>query len=295
MTAAPSSVQLKQILFLTDFSRPSEAALPFALNIARSHGSTVHALHVLVGPLEEYPESRVADRQIAEGEMKRVAAKLAGVMHEMNIATAAGLWPPIEKAIQQCNIDLVVVGTHGRTGPERLFLGSAAEEIFRRSPVPVMTVGPDVKPGKAREGALDRILFATDFAPDSGTALPYAIALAKENRSRLLLLHVLPKRREMADGDGHGSKPHLSVAEAFHELHEMVPSDLALPQPPDFAVEFGKPADAILAAAGQRNACVIVLGIRNAEKHLAAATHLEGGTAHKVVVHAPCPVLTVRH
>jgi len=294
MTAIPQGVQLKQILYLTDFSRPSEAALPFAVNIARSHGSTLHALHVLTTPLESYPESLKADREMAEAEMKRVDDEIAGVPHDATVAHALELWPAFEKAVAENGIDLVVVGTHGRTGAERLLMGSSAEQIFRRSPVPVMTVGPDVKAGCVREGVLDRILFATDFSPASAAALPFAIALAKENDARLLLLHALPKRREAGDGDGSVGKRELSVAEAFHQLHEMLPKDLALPHPPDFAVEFGRPADAILTAAGQRNACVIILGIRGAAGHLAAATHFDRATAHKVVAHAPCPVLTVR-
>ena len=290
----PTSVQLKQILYLTDFSRPSEAALPFAIGLARSHGSTLHVLHVLTAPLDAYPDSLKADRQIAETEMQLVAAKLAGLPHGTNFAYSVDLWPPIEQAIHDHHIDLIVLGTHGRTGPGRLVLGSLAEEIFRRSPVPVMTVGPEVQPGRVREGSLDRILFATDFAPHSASALPYAIALARENHARLLLLHALPKRRESPDGNGAGAKSHLSAAEAFHELHEMLSSDLDLPHAPDFAVEFGKPADAILTAAGQRAACVIVLGIRGAGPHPHAAAHLDASVAHKIVAHAPCPVLTVR-
>lgn len=293
MTAIPRKVQLKQILFLTDFSQPSQAALPYAIGVALSHGSVLHALHVSTASLDPYPESMKADRQIAEAEMARVEEKLKFVAHDVAIRYSLDLWTPVEQAIRKHDIDLIVAGTHGRTGAGRLVLGSVAEEIFRRSPVPVMTVGPHAKPGAAREGALDRILFATDFEPHSASALPYAIALAKENNSRLLLLHALPKRRET--GNGGGAKRHLSAAEAFHELHEMLPGDLDLPHPPDFAVEFGRPADAILAAAGQRGACVIVLGIRSAEDHLGAATHLEGSIAHKVVAHATCPVLTVRN
>ncbi|MDE3109038.1 MAG: universal stress protein [Acidobacteriota bacterium] len=291
MMAIPRSVQLKHILYLTDFSRAAESALPFAIGIARAHGSTLHALHVLLAPIQNYPEPVKAGRKFAEGEMKRVEAKLSGVIHETKIAPAINLWQVIDEAIRGHTIDLIVVGTRGRTGPERLCLGSAAEEIFRRSPVPVMTVGPDVKRAE-REGQLDRILFATDFTPHSVAALPYAIALSAENRTRLLLVHVLPKRRE--SGNGRGERREMSVAESFHELHEMVPSDLPLSQSADFAVEFGRPADAIVAAAGRRKASLIVLGIRNAEGHLEAATHLEGGIAHKIVIHAPCPVVTVR-
>ncbi|HVB86145.1 MAG TPA: universal stress protein [Candidatus Dormibacteraeota bacterium] len=292
MTAISNNAQLKQILYLTDFSQPSEAALTFALGIARLHGSTVHALHVITAPLESYPESLRADREISEAEMRRVEAHMQGVIHDTSVTEATDLWSGFERAIAHHGIDLVVVGTHGRTGAERLLLGSAAEEIFRRSPIPVMTVGPDVKHEPAGDGALDRILFATDFSASATAALPFAIALAKENHSRLLLLHVLPKRRE--PGNAHSNKQELSVAEAFHQLHEMLPAGVPLPQPPDFAVEFGRPADAILAAAGQRGACVIILGIRSAEGHLGAATHFDRPTAHKVVAHARCPVLTVR-
>jgi nucleotide-binding universal stress UspA family protein len=290
--AIPNSVQLKQILYLTDFSRASEAALPVALGVARSHGSTIHVLHVITAPLETYPESLKADREIAEGEMKTVDVRLRGVTHDTSVTHAFDLWSGIERFIAEHGIDLVVIGTHGRTGAERLLLGSAADEIFRRSPVPVMTVGPDVKHEPADNGALDRILFATDFSPRSAAALPFAIALAKENHSRLLLLHALSKQR--GTGDGNGGNRELSVAEAFHQLHQMLPGDLALPQSPDFAVEFGRPGDAIIAAAEQRGACVIILGIRGAEGRLGVASHLDRATAHKVVAHAPCPVLTVR-
>jgi nucleotide-binding universal stress UspA family protein len=289
---ARSGIELKQILYLTDFSEPSEAALPFAAELARSHRSTLHALHVLNIPLDPYPQSRRADRELAEAEMNRVDAKLSGIIHDTRVLETPDLWSAIERAIAEHGIDLIVVGSHGRTGAERLLLGSIAEEIFRRSPVPVMTVGPDVKRGTPRDGVVDRILFATDFTRRSAAALPYAISLAKENNARLLLLHALPKRREA--GDGNGKKGEISVAEAFHQLHEMVPPGLALSQSPDFAVEFGRPADAILAAAGERGACVIVLGVRDAAGHLGAATHLDRATAHKVVAHAPCPVITVR-
>jgi nucleotide-binding universal stress UspA family protein len=85
----------------------------------------------------------------------------------------------------------------------------------------------------------------------------------------------------------------MSVAEAIHQLYETVPQD-AEPWPPEVAVEYGEPADRIIEAAKQRGMDVIVLGVRNAAGHLGAATHLERATAHKVVAHAPCPVLTVR-
>jgi nucleotide-binding universal stress UspA family protein len=84
------------------------------------------------------------------------------------------------------------------------------------------------------------------------------------------------------------------VAEAIHKLYETVPKGVDLYYPPEVAVEYGEPADKIVAAAQQRRADLIVLGVRDAREHIGAATHLERATAHKVVAHSPCPVLTVR-
>lgn len=114
MTAIQNIVQLKHIVYLTDFSRPSEAALPFAMGTARSHGSTVHVVHVLTSPLESDPEALKADREIAEAEMNQVEARLTGVIHDTSVIQALDLWSGFEQAIAQHGIDLVVVGTHGR-------------------------------------------------------------------------------------------------------------------------------------------------------------------------------------
>jgi nucleotide-binding universal stress UspA family protein len=77
-------------------------------------------------------------------------------------------------------------------------------------------------------------------------------------------------------------------------LKDMVPGDAQRWCHPSAMVEYGDAADRILAVATERGADLIVLGVRDAAKHLGAATHLGRATAHKVVAHAQCPVLTVR-
>jgi nucleotide-binding universal stress UspA family protein len=83
------------------------------------------------------------------------------------------------------------------------------------------------------------------------------------------------------------------VAEAIHQLREIVPNDSEF-WPPEVAVEYGEAGDRIVDSAIQRGTDLIVVGVRSAAGHLGAATHLERATAHKIVAHAHCPVLTVR-
>jgi nucleotide-binding universal stress UspA family protein len=289
-------IALKNILFLTDFSEPSEAALPFAVAIAREFGATVHALHVLLPEPYVYtaPETVAvvieAQEENAQAEMQRVEGQLEGLPHEVTVARGAGVWPALEQAIAGCSADLIVLGTHGRTGAEKLLLGSVAEEIFRRAQVPVLTIGPWARKGIHNGAHFHRVLFATDFTPDSLAAVPYAISLAQENQARLILLHVTRPR----DPDAEYRPDEPSVANALYELHELVPKDAELWCRPEAVLEYGEPATRILEAAMDRNADLIVLGVRNAAGHLGAATHLERTVAHKIVAHAHCPVLTVR-
>jgi nucleotide-binding universal stress UspA family protein len=179
-------------------------------------------------------------------------------------------------------------------------MGSVAEEIFRQSACPVLTVGPRVaSSGKVREGRHDheipptqikfrQILYATDFKPESAETVSYAVSLAREFQARLTLLHVIEDY-----GDHLHERPG-PIDTALRKLEELVPSEADLRYKPEFVAEFGVPAELILQTASESDADLIVLGVRSATGHIGAATHLSGSTAHKVVVGAKCPVLTVR-
>lgn len=289
-------VALKNILYLTDFSEPSEAALPFAEAVARGYGAKVYALHVLEPTPYVYTTPALTDATIeaqeegTEAEMQRLESQLMGLPHETILERQLGIWTTVKRTIEDHDIDLIVLGTHGRTGAQKLLLGSVAEEIFRRSPVPVLTIGPRVHSGAHNDARFHRVLFATDFTPASLAAMPYAVSLAQESQARLVLLHVMRERSE-GNGDNVGER---SVAETMHQLYEIVPKDAELWCRPETAVEYGEPAERILETAKQRGVDLIVIGVRDAAGHLGAATHMGRTTAHKVVAHAPCPVLTVR-
>lgn len=294
-TQIDKRIRLNKVLFLTDFSTASERALPFVCDIAREYNANVSVLHALVPDVLTYmtPDSPKAAIELQKEsvleEMRRVEAQLAGVPSQTVVVTAKGVWAAVEPMLKKDHIDLIVLGTSGRTGLPKLLLGSTAEEIFRRSPVPVMTIGPSADRDYSNGARWGHVVFASDFTSESLAAAPYAISCAEENDAELTLLHVLRSPGQHTEAN----KQALTVAEAMHQLDEIVSPDTGLWCRPEIVVEVGEPAEKILEVAKQRKADLIVLGVRGA-KHMLATSHLVGSIAHTIAAQASCPVLTVR-
>lgn len=293
---ATKRISFKHVLFLTDFSEPSCDALPFATSIARGYGSKLHAVHVLLPSSYTYMTPEVAgsllddQEELAKTEMERVEAQLIGLPREIVIERGTSLWEVVNRLLKERNIDLITLGTHGRTGLKKALLGSSAEEVFRRSHVPVLLSGPAARVGAHSAGRFRCVLFATDFNAVSSVAAPYAVSLAQENQAQLILLHVLPLPKP-----GKTIKPgELSVAEATHQLEDLIPHEAELWCRPRVLVEHGDAATRILAAAKDCGADLIVLGVRGINTLPSVATRVRKDTAYEVVAQAPCPVLTVR-
>jgi nucleotide-binding universal stress UspA family protein len=287
-------VSLKNILYATDFSPASESALPYVLGLAKQYGAKVHALHVrfpatypIVGP-EAMPQIMEAAEQQAKLDAQRLHGILANISHDV-IVSEGDLWPIITEIVQQQKIDLIIIGTHGRTGVGRVLLGSVAEEIFRKASCPVLTVGPHVSKDSERRLEMKQILYATDFSPESLEALPYAVSLAQEHQAQLTLLHVVgePKVGDLVN-------PEHYVESTLRQIRKLVPPEAERWCEPKFVLEHGPAADRIMETAIAIGADLIVLGVRGAEGKMGATTHLWRPTAHRVVTQAQCPVLTVR-
>jgi nucleotide-binding universal stress UspA family protein len=301
-----TAVSLKNILFATDFSEVSEAALPYAAAMSLRYGGMVHVAHVLpeinlvrpsaidpvtIGSIYEDAHSGTQEQ------MQRLSLRLKGFPHRTYIRHGK-VSEVLSEIIREHKIDLLVTGTHGRTGVGKLLMGSVAEEVFRTAACPVLTVGPRVPkltslPKHQGNGEIPpadfefrQILYATDFTPHSFAASSYAFSLAHEFRARLMLLHVIEEYGEhVQDRPG-------PIDAALRKLEGLEPEDADLRWAPEPMVEFGSPADGILQTAAERDADLIVLGARPG--HIDAAIHLPWATAHKVVARANCPVLTVR-
>ena len=292
--AAKTRIALKNILFATDFSPAAEAALPYAIGLANQYGAKVHGLHVrlpatypIVGP-EAMPQVLEAAEEQAKFEAKQLHEMLATVPHTVTV-TEGDLWPTLSEIGKQEKTDLIVMGTHGRTGVSRALLGSFAEETFRKSSCPVLTVGPHVSPNTERRLAMKEILFATDFSRESLAALPFAVSLAQEHQSNLTMLNVTGKAEV-------GELVHAGqYAESrLRRLQSLVPTEAGFWCEPKCRVEQGQEAEKIMEVAIALGADLIVLGLRAPQGGVGATTHLLRSIAHQVVANAPSPVLTVR-
>jgi len=290
---AGARISVKNIVYLTDFSECSHAAFPFVASIAHHYGAKVYALHVLTPkPGARAITALEAPDRAPQAEMQRIESRLKDLAHEAVVQQSAGVWPALDRAIKQHDVDLIVLGTHGHTAAQKFLLGSVAEEVFRRSPVSVLTIGPLVHTPLSNDPRFHCVLFATNFAPPSLAAVPCAVSMAQEHDARLILLHVVRWCASGKEKDEEGSG--LSIADAMYKLRKLVPEDSGLHSRPEALVRYGDAADQILEVATERGADLIVLGVRSPEGRSGAAVHLEQSIEHRVAAHATCPVLTVR-
>jgi len=282
------AITFDNILFATDFSKQSNGALPFALSIAHKYGSKICATHVLTPPpLGNFPTIEVqalAAQELREAydSSSELRRRLGAIPHE-TLLRRGEIWDELSAVVRDKNIDLIVLGTHGRAGVSKLLMGSVAERIFRQSTCPVLTVGPNVSGEPGSVADIHTILCPVDFTPESLAAFPYAVSLAQENQARLYLMHVVPD-----------VLPGFERSSLLTRLKELVPLEANLWCEPKAFVESGDPTDRILEQAEELGVDLIVLGIRPVSTLAGTRTHLGTATAYKVVSHAICPVLSVR-
>ena len=300
-------VSIKNVLFATDFSVTSDAALPYAVAICRRFGSTLHAVHILseasllmmTSGVDYVSMGTIYEDSISEAKerLEQIAARVEGIRHRSHIRYGQ-IWNSLAAVIRENDIDLIVVGTHGRSGLGKLLLGSVAEDILRHAFCPVLTVGPKVS-GHAKllsipeqghdvappELELRQIVCATNFGKNSMAVAEASISLAEEFRSRLTLLHVIEDYTQL------GRKPG-PMEESTRRLEELVPAGSALQYPPEFLLEFGSPPERILKVALEHETDMIVLGARSWAE--IGTTHFPWSSAHYVIAQSRCPVLTIR-
>jgi nucleotide-binding universal stress UspA family protein len=296
-----ATVSFKNILLATDFSDASEKAFNYATAIARLCGSKIYIVHVVppetTSFIPELPRDRL--REEAKREMETLAGRneLKQIAHE-TVLRAGTVWNVLSAVIREQNMDLVVLGTHGRGGMKKLVLGSVAEEVARRAGCPVITVGTHVDVPLSTTGEFRSILFATDFHPASAKALDYALLLANQFQAKLILLHVMPPAALPGPGQTFYheraiSEWHARVkATAKEKLETLLPPYVKVWSQPDYVVSFDFVAEGILKVAVTQKVDLIVMGAKRSMSAKVSA-HVLGTMTHEVICHAKCPVLTV--
>jgi nucleotide-binding universal stress UspA family protein len=286
LVEAKPRILLKNILFPTDFSERSAAALPYAAAIARHYDARIYLAHAVVS--EEAVSSPAAvtpNWTIAQQEMAILdrCDLLNGLQYEALIEEGE-LWDVLSKVIKDDEIDFIVLGTSGGGGFKKLIGGSVAEEIVREASCPVLAVGPEVSPGAQCKGDMHHILYAADFQPWSDLALTYAVSFAEENHAQLTMVHVVdPGKVPPADRDFEGFR---------RGLRQMLPLDAKLAPRPEFVVEIGAPLEIILKVAADSGCDLIVMGAREMCFGRPSAP-FAWVMLHQILCAARCPVLTV--
>jgi len=271
--------------------------LPYAAALARTYEAKIIAAHVaaaedfMFNAPDLWPAPLQNEGELEHEAFKHLDAQMGELPHE-SLFGAGEIWEVLAGWIERKAIDLLVVGTHGRTGARKLLMGSVAEKIFRQATCPVFTVGPRV-PSKPQDAiAFRKILFATDFGEESLAALPYAISIAEENEGELTLLHVIeqpyagiPDGEEVKQGN-------------VERLQSLVPEEAQawcrVRSQVEFSPQFARPATRIVEVAAAQGADLIVLGVRSSAGSVSTVSHMTSTTAQHVIAYSTCPVLTVR-
>ena len=281
-----TNISFKNVLFLTDFSEASEAAFAYALGIARHYGAELfpaHASDPMV--LSETVSENVVEEIVEHSEKRLKTLVVDKDVHAHPLFIRGSLESALPRWINENAIDLVVIGTHGRRGIDRFFLGSTAEFIFRNSVCPVLTVGPHVAFRPYHGFTAENILFPTDMGPHADFGAAYALSFARESHGKATFMNVVSadvaSQRDRAD----------LINGAYRQLQKLVPGDADEWCKTELLVEIGDPALEVMGYAEKERPDLIVLGLPYQKKF---NTHFRAGITFKVISGAPCPVLTVR-
>ena len=298
-------LNIRKILFPTDFSETSTHALTYALYLARRYHAELHMLHVTVflsedphNPAHHFPDREaiyeklreIAERdmeaQIPEGEDEGLTIVRA---QRRNLSAA----PSIVDYAAEEDIDLIVMGTHGRHGLPRILIGSVAEEVIRHAPCPVLAIR---KPEDTEAPVeVKRILVPIDFSEHSREALTVAREIAETYDAAVQLVHVLeevihPAFYGIAAKSLHDIYPHIEE-EAVEAMMRFFAETDGPEVPVTYHVFEGRAGRDIPRFAEEHESDLIVISTHG----LTGLDHLLiGSVAERVVRRAPCPVLVLK-
>ena len=295
------TLQIRNVLVATDFSRASIQAFRAALPLLKHFGAELHLVHVLIhepiGGLIEIPMvmSDAELKEHARHRLHQMATKYSVPLRPKNVHVPYGR--PFEQICQlarDLNVDIIVTSTRGNTGLKHLALGSTAERVVRYSPCPVLVVRSGNRRGKTGRKTFRKILIPIDFSECSIKGLNYAKALARRFHAKLLLHHSIALQYYFANDEykRHDFPGLVRWAEktAREQMRELVQRTQWDQVKVETAVDMGHAGQHICDRAKDSDIDLIVTSThgRTGFKHI-----LLGSTAEYVVRHAPCSVLVV--
>ena len=293
-------LEIKLILCPIDFSEFSVRAYRHALSLAEHYRAKLVVQHIVelwrypsvgfvanAGLYEEFCQVR---REDGKEQLEELVKKYTPDEIQPELAVDLGMAPDsILSFAQARKADLIVMGTHGRRGYDRLMLGSVTDRVMRRAPCPVLAVCKPPRDSMAAEEErghvhhLNRILFCTDFSENAERALNYAISVTAEYEAELTLLHVLEDIPTAANAAE-------AIAVAKVQLDKLIPPGGRKTCKIKTAVRIGKPYGQIIQLALEAQADLVTMAVRGRG---ALDLSVFGSTTYRVMQLGPCPVLAV--
>ena len=282
---------LTRVLTAVDFSEPARAAFDYALALSRTHQAELSVVHAVPGArsYQWYAHERIALiaalRQAAEG---------AGVRFKVSVhhGDPAGVILLHARATRP---DVIVLGTHQRSGFDRFRLGSVAETVTRQAMQPVLIV-PASAAGRTAESAMSfkSILVGVDFSAGSTAAVDRALSIGTAN-SRVTLVHVVPNSSlasasRYADYLGEPDYQRLLARDAWLRLQETISATAKTPPTVHARVVRGDASTEIARIATEVDADVIVVGVTS---HGFIGQRIFESTAARLIRIAKRPVLAI--
>ncbi len=291
-------LEVKLILCPTDFSEFSVRAFRYALSLAEHYRAHVVALHIVeiwrypsvgfVASAQLYDEFCQAVRESGQQQLQEFVKNHTHDEIQPELVVHLGMAPDsILSFAQARKADVIVMGTHGQRGYDRLMLGSVTDRVMRRAPCPVLVVSQpphdSMAAGEKRRHHLNRVLYCTDFSKNSEQALNYAISATAEYEAELTLLHVLEQVPSPAKSDE-------AIAAVTAQLDKLIPPERRKTLKIKTAARIGKPYQQIIQFALEAQIDMVTMGVRG-RGTLDLAVF--GSTTYRVMQLGPCPVLAV--
>lgn len=292
----------KRILCPVDLSEFSRQVLDVAVTVAREEHAAITALHVIPPPQTVYPAVGAAAfvpyvYSVEELQDFQKALERFVAIVDYPVASVSVEAVVVDEILQRAAdmpADLIVVGTHGRSGFDRLVLGSVAERVLAKARCPVLTVplrAPELR--RTTVPLFRNVLCAIDFSPSSALALQCAEGLVRDG-AKLRVLHVaerLPSWQLVpAVATGAPDDPLVILKQARERVHRVIPAGLRQSGSVEELITEGDAGDEIVRAAKTNHVDLIVMGAHSGRAGLLGF----GSTTHDVLRGATCPVLTLK-
>jgi nucleotide-binding universal stress UspA family protein len=281
-------IHIKSIMVPVDFSDTSKKAVNYGLSLALQFNARLVLAHIT--PFTKQGKEEEQLRELIPIDCRdaldfATVVKSGEVRHE------------ILEIVKEKEIDLVVMGTHGRPYFERLLLGSVTERMLRKLHIPILTVShldPDKEMVKPAAVPFERILYATDLAEGSEAGLELSVRLARGIDARLTVTHVIQPFDAVFRGMETAAYLPEVVAEARAQIGEKLARSVARVSDGSVAITTalgeGVPYETINRVAAEVNADLIVINLQG-KGMLERA--LLGSTAERVIRTATVPVLSL--